>query len=278
MELDLTNGIGETDQYKAWVFPGGEIHLKIKYLVEDVKYVYIKTRLNTSQDIMLLILAVDTIKKDSSDVKINLFLPYMPYQQADRNFGHGECFSLKTMCNLLNSMELNKITIYDAHSDVTPALLNNSVVIDNSNYITKVLQHLAVKEEDLIILSPDAGAYKKIFKLCEKIGFKGQIESCSKTREHGTEKPTVKVPEFDKEKSVLIIDDICLGGRTFIDIASKIENKCYLAISHGVFDSGGYGDPVPALIEAFDGIYSSNSRKDVAPESGNGKITIIDIF
>ena len=92
-------------------------------------------------------------------------------------------------------------------------------------------------------------------------------------------KPIVLLkPKLDKEKSVLIIDDICLGGRTFIDIASKIENKCYLAISHGVFDSGGYGDPVPALIEAFDGIYSSNSRKDVAPESGNGKITIIDIF
>ena len=30
MILDITKGVCETDQYKAWKFPGGEIHVKLK--------------------------------------------------------------------------------------------------------------------------------------------------------------------------------------------------------------------------------------------------------
>lgn len=76
----------------------------------------------------------------------------------------------------------------------------------------------------------------------------------------------------------MIIDDICLGGRTFINIRKEIPNKeVYLAVSHGVFDSGGYGDPIPALTEAFTHIFTTNSRKN-EEDYNNDKITAFKLF
>ena len=94
MILDLRKGICDTDQYKAWKFPGGEIHVKLeKYFIDGCLLycddtIHIKTRLNSSDDLLFLMLVVDTLKKDVKN-KINLFIPYMPYQQADRDFGVG---------------------------------------------------------------------------------------------------------------------------------------------------------------------------------------------
>ena len=280
MKLDLTKGISDNEQYKAWRFPGGEIHIKIKSFENSGgDNIEIVTRLNSSDDIMLLLLVSDILKKDYPERYRYLFIPYMPYQQADRNFSDGECFSLKTIANLINSMEFNKVYVYMNHSDVTPALLNNCIVLDDSTFIRFVISDLESRgllEKELIILSPDSGAFKRVFKLCEKIEFKGQIETCSKSRDYTTQLPTQKIPSFDKNKPVLIIDDIILGGRTFINITKEIENTCYLAVSHGIFNSGGYGDPIPALEAAFNRIYTTDSRKK-SNEYANDKITVYQL-
>ena len=274
MNLDLRKGLGETDQYKAWKFPGGELHFKLKISGNPVTFKII-TNMTTSDDIILLLLVVDTLKKDYPTSIIGLHINYMGYQQADRNFGKNECFSLKTICNLINSMNLPYIEVFDPHSDVTPALLNNCEVRDNSEFIEDVLNRLSSeyssdmdydimddpKIKNLIILSPDSGAYKKIFSLCEKIGFKGQIECCSKSRNHETGEKTIIVPKFDETKDVLIIDDICLAGGTFLGVANQIKNKCYLAVSHGIFNNG-----VEHLLKRFETIYTTDSRCEIEHE------------
>lgn len=287
MTLDLTKGICETEGYKAWKFPGGEVHIKIyenqieyfnQYPNENIS---IKVRLNTTDDILLLMLVVDTLKKDTKN-KLNLFIPYMPYQQADINFGVGECFSLKTITNLINSMGFDKVEVFDSHSIVTPGLLNNCSVIDNSDFINRVLRdmedngyinsYMTNKIDNLVLISPDSGAFKKIFKLREKLGLKKcDIITCSKNRDHETGEITTVVPKFDENKTVLIVDDICLAGNTFFNIRKEIPNKnVFLAVSHGIFN-----DNVDKLEKQFSKVYTTNSRRD---ESVGENIQVIKIF
>jgi len=271
MKLDLTQGICDNSQYNAWRFPGGELHAKLKFSNLTDEKIEIVARLNSSDDIILLLLVNDILIKDFKKNQRNLFIPYMPYQQADRNFGAGECFSLKTIATLINTMNFDKVTVFAPHSDVTPALLNNCEVIDNSSFILKVLQNIGCSDENLAIVSPDAGAYKLIFKLCQKLGFKGEIVTCSKSRNHTTGELTTVVPNFDENKTVLIIDDIALGSRTFFNIRSEMKNEnVYLAVSHGIFNEN-----VDKLENEFTKVFTTNSRRS---NSVSEKIEIIDIF
>jgi len=264
LTIKLTNGITDNDQYKAFKFPGGEIHIKFKidFSSKDYEYddFYIITRLNSSDDIMLLVLTVDTLKKDWPDRKINVFIPYMPYMQADRDFSTGECFSLKTITNIFNALPVDRYTLYDPHSEVSPGLLKNCRVVDNSSYISSVMLSLP---ENVVLLSPDAGAYKKIYKLADKIKFKGEVASANKSRSISSGNiDSIELSKQDFEgKDVLIVDDICIGGRTFVELAKKLKErnvgKLYLAVSHGIFSNG-----FTELSQYFERLFTTNSRKD----------------
>ena len=80
-----------------------------------------------------------------------------------------------------------------------------------------------------------------------------------KSRDHltGELKTIVNCTDLEGSEAV-IVDDICLGGRTFINIAEELDKKnCgrkYLIISHGVFNTG-----IEKLLEYFDIIYTTDS-------------------
>ena len=67
-------------------------------------------------------------------------------------------------------------------------------------------------------------------------------------------------------KNCLIVDDICDGGRTFTDLAKKLNDKgakeLYLFVSHGIF-SKGYDE----LLGHFNVIGTTNSFSQEYPES-----------
>jgi ribose-phosphate pyrophosphokinase len=194
------------------------------------------------------------------------------------------------MANLINSMGFNKVKIYHPHSEVSAALINNSVVIENADYIKQVINKLYADRykqlnlgnkpisytlsdfyNELIIMSADAGGFKPVFKLCEKINFTGQVESCSKSRNHETGDITTRVPVIDESKIVLIIDDISLGSRTFLNIRKELKNKnVYLAVSHGVFNEN-----VDKLETEFTKVFTTNSIRN---ESIGDNIEVIKVF
>jgi ribose-phosphate pyrophosphokinase len=253
-------GVKQTNQYNAWIFPGGEIHLKLNdSVIEELNVnketILIDWYFKGSDDLLLLMLMVDTINKDF-DVKIEVIIRYFPYQQADRDFGVGECFSLKTVTKILNTLEVKKFFVFDSHSDVAPALLNKCVRIDNKRFIEFVVNNIGRK--NLKLLSPDAGSFKKVFKLSENLGFI-PVVSASKYRDEQTRDIVTVIPPV-KDCDLLLVDDICLGGKTFINIAEQLRKngfngKLYLAISHGIF-SNGYDE----LEKHFEMIFTTNSR------------------
>lgn len=266
MILDLTKGFGDFPEYKLFKFPGGEIHFKAKFDLKEPFMVVI--RLNTAEDILTLAIVTETLYKDGA-TKIDVYMPYMPYAQADRDFSRGESFSLKTITKILNNLPVNKYMIFDTHSDVAPALLKNCEVLQNDSFIDWVCNEIDKPLKDMIWLSPDAGAYKKIFKLAERLNFKGQILCCQKDRDIKTGEVHVIVPPIPEGKDILIIDDICVGGRTFIEISKAIPrtgSKLYLAVSHGIFSNG-----LSELSHHFTNIFTTNSRFDQYKSDTFGK-------
>jgi len=119
-------------------------------------------------------------------------------------------------------------------------------------------------KNNLIIMFPDAGAYKWGMKILDKIKWEGDTASCAKSRKYVDGK-SVLTQLVDREdyqgKDILIIDDICVYGGTFIGLSKLLKErncgKLYLAVSHIT---------VPRisqqLEDSFDGIFTTNSKYD----------------
>jgi ribose-phosphate pyrophosphokinase len=247
-------------EFQAFIFSGGEPHIKIN---PDFAYeaITITHRINSFNDLGLLLLAVDALRR--MNVKtINAFIPYFPAARQDRVMIAGEPLSVKVYADIINALNLNKITVFDPHSEVTPALLDNVEVIYNYDFIKKVLAKIGTNVK---LISPDGGALKKIYKVSEYLGGIDVVE-CSKSRDVKTGKLSgFKVYDDDlKGIDCLIVDDICDGGMTFIGLAEELKNKnagkLYLAISHGIFSKGFEN------MNVFEKIFTTNSFKDIDHE------------
>lgn len=256
-------------EFQSFTFSGGEPHIKIASKINATVSVTITHRINSFNDLGLLCIAVDALKR--MNVKeINAFIPYFPAARQDRVMIPGEALSVKVYADIINSLNLNKIQVFDPHSEVTPALLNNCEVITNYNFIQQVIKKIG---KEVILISPDGGALKKIYKVSEYLGGIEVIE-CSKSRDVKTGKLTgFKVYSEDLEgKDCLIVDDICDGGGTFIGLAEELKSKnagnLYLAVSHGIFSKG-----FNELNSVFERIITTNSFNDFVEE----KVEVIKI-
>jgi ribose-phosphate pyrophosphokinase len=256
-------------EFQSFTFSGGEPHIKIASKINANVSVTITHRINSFNDLGLLCIAVDALKR--MNVKeINAFIPYFPAARQDRVMIPGEALSVKVYADIINSLNLNKIQVFDPHSEVTSALLNNCEVITNYNFIQQVIKKTG---KEVILISPDGGALKKIYKVSEYLGGIEVIE-CSKSRDVKTGKLTgFKVYSEDLEgKNCLIVDDICDGGGTFIGLAEELKSKnagnLYLAVSHGIFSKG-----FNELNSVFERIITTNSFNDFVEE----KVEVIKI-
>ncbi|WP_108869189.1 ribose-phosphate diphosphokinase [Aquimarina aquimarini] len=251
----------ESIVFEAFVFNGGEPHIKI--LEQNIgEEITITHRINSFNDLGLLLIATDALRR--MDVKIiNVFIPYFPAARQDRVMVAGEPLSVKVYADCINAQQYDQVTIFDPHSEVTPALLNNVKVIHNYDFVKQCLDTI---NEDVLLISPDGGALKKIYKVSEYLGGIEVVE-CSKKRDVKTGQLSgFTVYQEDLEgKHCVIVDDICDGGGTFLGLAKALKDKnagrLSLIVSHGIFSKG-----TTVVQQSFDTVYTTNSFRDITEE------------
>jgi ribose-phosphate pyrophosphokinase len=282
--LDLTSLENSNIKYKISKFPDGQqsITLDKPLITQRLSMVLIKSRLNSFKDLELIITANQCLREFGID-DVNLYTPYFLGGRSDRKFGEGQTNYLKNViCPIINSQKFNKVVVMDPHSDVLEACLDNFVKIGNFELVDYALSYLTKQDEDnnVAIISPDAGALKKIYDVAKHFGI-SNVTTASKVREMSTgtilrtELPTM---DLNGIEHIVIIDDICDGGRTFIELAKEINKQTdkpiYLVVTHGIFSAG-----FKSLFEYFEGIYCTNSIDDIDETSFAGeKVKQLNIF
>lgn len=255
-------------------YSGFEPHVKLDpetFDYDDDTITLITGRPHNGNDLIRIFLATNAVRELKKESRIWLFLPFIPFARQDRVCVEGEPLSIKGFVSLINSQKFERVFVYDPHSDVAPALIDNSCVIKNHHYVEQVYDYLMTQrdhaEGPIKLVSPDAGAYKKIFATASALKYTDDIIICDKVRDLRTGniiQTTVNTEDLNGS-DVLIIDDICDGGRTFIEIAKELKARnaglIYLAVTFGIF-SKGFGE----LEKYFERIFTTNLLKDVSNE------------
>lgn len=243
--------------YKIF-FPDGEVQIRLgEFSRKDS--VQVDCRVTNSEDLFVLMQVIDILNRHEVDYTVNI--RYLMSQRMDRVMDFNSPLSLKIVLECLSGARA--IDVFCPHNAEALRRFSNEIAQP-----TKIgLWDAFIDEisEGKQIILPDAGAVKRYADIDNCI-------ICDKVRDIATGKITsIKVtnPDNFTDKPLLIVDDLCDGGGTFIGIAKAIKEikpnaDISICVAHMVNQKG-----IINLSENFTHVWFTNSYKnwDNLPEN-----------
>jgi ribose-phosphate pyrophosphokinase len=173
---------------------------------------------------------------------VELYIPYLPYARQDKSVSNTTTFALLPFLEVLRGMKFEKIVINDPHNEepVRKALGASAEFMYPINQVKEVW----CNQEIDFLCYPDMGARRKYSRIYTGMSY---IYG-NKNRDQLTGMITgyeLVLPEISYDlsgKNVLIVDDLCDAGGTFILLAKELfaagASKVLLFVSHGLFTKG----------------------------------------
>jgi ribose-phosphate pyrophosphokinase len=220
------------------------------------------------EDLMAALFFTDAAKERGAR-NLSLVVPYLPGARQDRLMAAGDgLFTLKSIAKEINARDFDHVVAFDPHSDVASALIDRCKVITAADLIAPPAGKYHA------VLAPDGGAEKRAWKVAQKLGvpmlhaWKVRDTATGKLSSFGFE-PFDDDQRFPDQMNVLVVDDICDAGGTFIGLADQIR-KTYagsadwlrldLYVTHGLFTKG-----TEELLKRYYHVYCTDSVEATRP-------------
>lgn len=263
----IGNKITELHPMTTKNFSDGEIKVEIDESVRNDRVFVIGT-LNTSDDIIELMMVGDALKRASAK-EIIAVVPYLAYMRQDRKDKPRTAIGSKVMANMIEIYYDHIITM-DLHSTQIEGFFNIPVTHINCATIFESYIRKNFDLDNLIIVSPDVGGAKRAKKLSSKMGL--PLAIINKEREIANEVSSMELIGDVTGKDVIILDDmvdtagsLCKAVDLLIE---KGANKAWGCITHGVLSG-----------KAHDRILNSKLEKLICTDTidikDNKKIEVI---
>ncbi|MBD5357323.1 MAG: hypothetical protein HDR88_10020 [Bacteroides sp.] len=266
--INLTNQTG----CKITTFPDGEKHVTVDELNRRIP-VSVYCRITCADDLFCLMQVADVLKRQEMIID-NLFIGYLMSMRCDRLFDINRPFSLKLVAEIINSVGALQVGIVEPHSTTSLLKIKNSIgVMATMEFFYK---EIARRYGDSIVaVLPDSGARSRY-----------QPSSlpfivCGKERDPETGRLlsfTVDAGETEcKDKDLVVLDDLCDGGGTFVGLAPRLRElepkSLSLLVTHAIQLEG-----IKKVAEAYDHVYITNSYKAWENEPLPENVTVFKVF
>lgn len=237
-------------EWSYFKFSAGEIQVKVLAdKLEDEGPISIVCK-EYSSDGLITCLLLRNALVEVSDLIFPLFqltLPYFPYSRQDRVCAKGEANSFSVIADILY-WEFDTVATIDLHNPDAHIAVKNLYLLELSCSGYENL-HRLFHDQEFHIVCPDEGAvertdkFAQFFKHYFNTDSQKNIIQADKIRDPATGTLWGFSYEGDvRGKNLLIVDDICDGGGTFIGLARKLyeggANTVELFVTHGIFSKG----------------------------------------
>jgi ribose-phosphate pyrophosphokinase len=226
----------------------------------------ISARISSTEDLVALLQIKQVLDRKGLEPEY-LFITCMLGQRSDRVFSENQSFDLKVYAQILNLAKFKSIYVLDPHSDVLCAMVENCYPVDFGFFV----QQAYSTSGSGTFVSPDAGAYKKVFKIAQER--KAPLVAANKYRNSsGDIELNISAPV--EAQDCLIVDDYIDGGATFVALAERLKDQgartVSLYVTHGLFSRG-----YEHLFGPLDHVFVTNSVKEVEPHP---RITVYPVI
>jgi ribose-phosphate pyrophosphokinase len=253
--------------FKLFTFPDGQPHFKLE--TEDELDgrgdITVETAIRNPQELFEVLQVKDVL--GNLGYHVGLDVRYLLGARMDRAIDAYQPFTLQVVARLLNGAGFTKVRILDAHSETATRLIRNSENVLPFN--------VAKQLPNMIFVCPDKGAVDRVLKLSDSVGRPTLF--CSKVRDMQTGALSgfrVDSPVTGYGRDVLIVDDICDGGGTFVGLAKELRKvgakSVSLFVTHGIFSKG-----LP--LEGIDRVFTTDSYWTPQEDDYDPTLTVIPV-
>lgn len=265
---------------ESFFFPGGEIQVRVpEFLLEERATLTWKP--TKPDDIVKLMLVVNALRNNGI-YDIHLDCLYLPYARQDRVCSVGEANSLEVIASILESIRFSSINVWDVHNEHAFFQLMPHTFVTNIECIDILKRYKLINDfdvDDLFVCAVDYGAYFRASGVNEQFGARDLLRLRKNRGPISGDILSLSFSDSGRDfdgADVLIVDDICDGGSTFIEAAKLLRQHTsgalYLYVTHGIFSKG-----LDELLNYYTHIYCHHVLDDYAFQSTD-KLTILRSF
>lgn len=210
-------------------FPDGSCHVNIdcSLLEPNAPIIWLY---DNDEELMHLWFLVQHCR-DHERYRRSLLIPFLVNGRMDRVVNEDDVFTLKYFAQMLNALHFDSIETFDAHSDVSAALINHIHILSPAPLVKNLLN----QNKNLILAFPDEGSmarYRGQFSVPTICGIKERDWSTQKVRKL----VLCGAKHMIAGRDILIVDDICGKGSTIYYMSKQLKdlgaNNIYVYVSH----------------------------------------------
>ncbi len=220
-------------------FPDGEIFCKINENVRGTDVFLIQSTCQpVNESVMELLILLECFRRASAR-RITCVIPYFGYARQDRKDDGRVPITAKLIADLLTKAGADRIVSMDLHAAQIEGFF--SIPVDHLNagiVLDKYFKSLNIPEDELVIVSPDAGSAKRSLKHQRVLG--GGLAIVDKRRSSATDTEQANITGNPVEgKTCILFDDMISTAGSICGAAKMVKDagasKVYIAATHAVF-------------------------------------------
>lgn len=257
--------------YSISRFPDGEAQITLGEFSHKDE-INVRCRITSAEELFILMQVSDILRRHGMRFSISIY--YLMGMGMDRVMSFNRPYTLNMVVHVLDNLGAYGIYLFCPHSSTALDLFRyTSVAQINPDRLDSIVN---TTFNDYQIVLPDAGAIERagVHDIPEGVLIGEKVRNVTTGK---IESIKIKNPEVIDGRPLLIQDDLCDGGGTFIGLAQAIREinpkaDINIVVCHMVNPKG-----IENLSKNFNHVWFTNSYKDWQNEVLPENVTVIEI-
>jgi len=237
-------------------FANGEIYCRFEESVRGADVFLVQSTCRPVNDsLMELLIMINAAHLASAD-RVTAVIPWYGYSRQDKKSAPREPITAKLVADLLMAAQVDRVLTMDMHAGQIQGFFR--IPVDHMTAVPLLADHFldrfhysGDRDQDLVVVSPDAGRAKLANHVAEKLG--ANLAVLTKQRpDHNRAEITLLIGDV-RGRTAILVDDmidtagtLCAGAEAVMDGGAT---RVFAAATHGIFSGRAFERLADSVIE-----------------------------